>query len=305
VKRFRVAFSFAGEKRDFVARTARILAERFGEDTILYDKFHESEFARRDLGIYLPELYHNQSDLVIVVVCPAYDAKQWTGLEWGAIYDLLSQRKDDDVLLCRFNLATVPGLYSTAGFIELDHKTPEQFARLILERLALNEGKPKDYYTKGVNAGEPSSAASMQGTANYVAPSDSIGKKSVKRWLLAVAAIITIATVLVLDFLWQPALRLSPTIRQGAVQSPVQSAMPLSQRISGIVTDESDSPVEGAKVVMIGSSTSTTSGQDGSFSLEVHDADELAHLSITKDGFHPLSEYYPVRRDVRVVLRRQ
>jgi hypothetical protein len=128
-----------------------------------------------------------------------------------------------------------------------------------------------------------------------------------KPWLLAIAAIITIATVtvLLLNFLWQPAPRLSPTIGQGSAQSPVQSATPLSQRISGIVADESDSPVEGAKVVMIGSSTSTATGPDGSFSLEVHSAEELAHLSITKDGFHPLSEYYPVRRDVRVVLHRQ
>ena len=39
-------------------------------------------------------------------------------------------------------------LSPAAGFIELDDKTPEQFATLILERLALNEGKPKDHYTK-------------------------------------------------------------------------------------------------------------------------------------------------------------
>ncbi|MGH8585641.1 MAG: hypothetical protein ACREWE_05480 [Gammaproteobacteria bacterium] len=41
----------------------------------------------------------------------------------------------------------VTGLYSTAGFVDLDHKTPEQAATLILERLALNEGEPKDHYT--------------------------------------------------------------------------------------------------------------------------------------------------------------
>lgn len=45
-KRFRIAFSFAGEKRDFVAEVAGILAKRFGEAAILYDKFHEAEFAR-------------------------------------------------------------------------------------------------------------------------------------------------------------------------------------------------------------------------------------------------------------------
>ena len=45
-KRFRIAFSFAGEKRDYVAQVAAILAKRFGEAAILYDKYHEAEFAR-------------------------------------------------------------------------------------------------------------------------------------------------------------------------------------------------------------------------------------------------------------------
>ena len=147
-KRFRVAFSFAGEKREFVEKVAALLARQFGKGAILYDKFHEAEFARRNLGIYLPDLYHDESDLVVVIVCPDYDAKQWTGLEWAAIHALLSQRKDGEVMLGRFGRASVAGLYSTAGFSELDDKTPEQFADLILERLALNEGKPKDYYLR-------------------------------------------------------------------------------------------------------------------------------------------------------------
>ena len=52
-RRFRVAFSFAGEKRGFVAQVAAILAKKFSPKEILYDKFHEAEFARHDLGIYL------------------------------------------------------------------------------------------------------------------------------------------------------------------------------------------------------------------------------------------------------------
>ncbi|HEX3184425.1 MAG TPA: tetratricopeptide repeat protein [Pyrinomonadaceae bacterium] len=151
-KRFRVAFSFTGEKRAFVAEVARILGERFGETAILYDKYHEAEFARRDLGIYLPELYHKQSELVVVVICPEYDQKEWTGLEWTAIHDLLKQRKHNEVMLCRFERAEVSGLYSTAGFVDLDDKTPQPVADLILERLALNEGKPKNYYTSNTVA---------------------------------------------------------------------------------------------------------------------------------------------------------
>jgi tetratricopeptide (TPR) repeat protein len=146
-KRFRIAFSFAGEKRAFVKQVADLLAARFGEATILYDKYHEAEFARNDLNIYLPKLYNQDADLVVVIVCPQYDEKDWTGLEWLAIHDLLKQRRREEVLLSRFDRAQVDGLFSGAGFIELDHKTPEETATLILERLALNEGLPKSHYT--------------------------------------------------------------------------------------------------------------------------------------------------------------
>jgi hypothetical protein len=152
VRRFRVALSFAGEKRYFVDQAARILARHFDEEKILYDKFHEAEFARSDLGTYLPDLYNANSDLVVVVVCPDYDQKSWTGLEWVAIHDLLKQRKESDVMLCRFEYATVRGLYSTAGFVELDDKTPHQAVSLILQRLALNEGHSKQHYLQGVGA---------------------------------------------------------------------------------------------------------------------------------------------------------
>ena len=153
-RRFRVAFSYAGEKRAFVARVAELIAERFGEQAVLYDKFHVAEFARPDLGVRLPELYNKQSDLVVVVLCREYNEKDWTGLEWLAIHDLVKQRRHDEVMLCRFDGATAPGLYS-AGFVELDETSPEEVARLILQRLALNEGFDRDHYLQQEVAPSP------------------------------------------------------------------------------------------------------------------------------------------------------
>ena len=154
-KRFRIAFSFAGEKREFVAQIATLLAAKLGEDKILYDKFHEAEFARYDLGVYLPKLYREQADLVVAVICKNYDEKQWTGWEWMAIYAQLTKREGQNIMLTRFDYAEVDGLFDPAAFVELDKKSPEQTATLILERLALNEGHPKDHYTKPVSASSP------------------------------------------------------------------------------------------------------------------------------------------------------
>jgi hypothetical protein len=145
-KRFRVAFSFAGEQRDFVAKVAPLLAERFGESAILYDKYHEAEFARSDLAFYLPELYEKETELVVVVVSPGYEKKEWCGLEWNTVKNLLEKPRNVEILLGRFGRAAATSAYQGAGFIELDEKTPEQTAALILERLAVMEGNPRNFY---------------------------------------------------------------------------------------------------------------------------------------------------------------
>jgi hypothetical protein len=56
-------------------------------------------------------------------------------------------------MLCRFDRVEGEGLFGLAGFIELDDKTPAAVATLILQRLAVNEGNPKDYYTRDAPAG--------------------------------------------------------------------------------------------------------------------------------------------------------
>ena len=145
-RRFRVAFSFAGEKRGFVEKVAAILATRFGKDYILYDKYHEAEFARHDLGINLPGLYFDQTELIVAVLCPNFEYKEWCGLEWRAIFSIIKEGRANQIMFTRFEHTDSNALHGLTSFIELDHKTPEQLATLILERLALNEGKPKDHY---------------------------------------------------------------------------------------------------------------------------------------------------------------
>ena len=152
-KRFRIAFSFAGEKRGFVAQVAAILAQRFGEAAILYDKYHKAEFSRSDLAFYLPDLYAKEADLVVAVFCLDYDKKEWCGLEWNAIFGLLKARKVGEVMLTRFGRVEGKGLHGLAGYTDLDDLAPDQAASLILERLALNEGNPKDHYTAGAAEG--------------------------------------------------------------------------------------------------------------------------------------------------------
>ena len=149
-KRFRVALSFAGEKREFVRKVAEALAEELGRDKVLFDKWYEGEFARADLGTYLPDLYRREADLVVAFHSGHYEQKNWCGAEWMAIQTHIHAKRPEAVMLCRFNrTAEVPGIYETAGFVEIeaesDHRAGE-VAALILQRLpapgiAIPEGK--------------------------------------------------------------------------------------------------------------------------------------------------------------------
>lgn len=148
-KRFRVALSFAGENRAFVARLAESLAVRLGKARVLYDRFHEAEFATARLAYQLPELYKSDSDLIVAILCRNYESKEWCGLEWDGMFALIKQGQEKQIMLCRFDRVEPKGLHGLAGFVELDERDSDDAARLVLERLALvapgaesNDGAP-------------------------------------------------------------------------------------------------------------------------------------------------------------------
>ena len=134
-KSFRVALSFPGEYRDYVSKVAEVLAQQLTQDKVFYDAWHQAELARPNLNTYLQNIYHNESDLVVVFLCQEYAEKEWCGLELRAIHELIKQRKDDDIMPMRFDDAHIPGLFSIDGYIDLRQHTPEQAAEFILKRL--------------------------------------------------------------------------------------------------------------------------------------------------------------------------
>ncbi|MFN9622919.1 MAG: AAA-like domain-containing protein [Cyanobacteriota bacterium] len=151
-KRFRVAFSFAGEKRKFVAEVAEILAIKFGHASILFDEFHEAEFARPDLAAYLSRIYTEESDLVVVVFGSNYQDKEWCGAEWRAVYRWCKENHFQKVILSTFGsiegIEVPEGVAGLAGFINLQGMSPVQFAEIILERLAIHAGSLLDVKPK-------------------------------------------------------------------------------------------------------------------------------------------------------------
>jgi len=138
LKRFQVALSFPGEQRQFVQEVATFLISKFGEDKVFYDKNFEAELARPNLDTYLQKIYHDDSELIVVFLCAEYENKEWCGLEWRAIRDLIKKRKASDVMPIRFDNTHISGLFSIDGYVGVEDRSPEEIAKCIIERYLIN-----------------------------------------------------------------------------------------------------------------------------------------------------------------------
>jgi hypothetical protein len=135
-RRFAVALSFPGEKRYFVEEVANYLSKKLGRERVFYDAYYEAELAKTDLDTILQSVYHDESDLVVVFSCSDYERKEWCGLEWRGIRDIIKQRRGQDVMIVRMDNTMLKGLYSIDGYIDVGKRTPKEIASLILTRLS-------------------------------------------------------------------------------------------------------------------------------------------------------------------------
>jgi hypothetical protein len=134
--RFRVALSFPGERRQYVEEVAHVLAKALGKDAVFYDSYYQPELARPTLDILLQRIYRENSDLIVIFLCEDYARKQWCGLEWRAVRDLIKHADVNRIMVLRFDDAQIPGLFSIDGYLDLTDRAPRDTAKAILTRLA-------------------------------------------------------------------------------------------------------------------------------------------------------------------------
>ena len=142
-KRFSVALSFPGEKRPFVREVADALSRVLGRERVLYDDYLTAELARPDLDVYLGSLYHDHSELLVPFFCAEYEKKEWCGLEWRQVRDILKRKESERIMPFRFDNAPVTGFLSIDGYVSIKNRTPFEVAQLIQQRIQLNMKAPE------------------------------------------------------------------------------------------------------------------------------------------------------------------
>lgn len=134
-QRFKVALSFPGDRRAFVQNVASELRCSLGEGAVFYDQDYQADLARPNLDLLLQDVYRNRSDLVAVFLSQSYVDKNWCGLEWRVVREMILQKDDDRIMLFRFDDAPIPGLLNIDGYMDLRPLSSADVAKAIVARV--------------------------------------------------------------------------------------------------------------------------------------------------------------------------
>ena len=134
---FDVALSFPGEYRNYVEGVAKELERLIGPDSYFYDANYKAQLARPQLDVLLQDIYGNRSNLVVVFLCQSYQDKEWCGIEFRAIREIINNRQNEKIMFVKMDNGKVDGVFKTDGYIDSGTHKPEEIASFIKERCDL------------------------------------------------------------------------------------------------------------------------------------------------------------------------
>jgi len=140
-RHFKVAVSFSGDRRAYVADVVAELKKRLPKGAVFYDRDFTAELAAPNLDNRLQRIYGENSDLVVVFLSRDYQERMWCGIEWRAIRRILNNRKDHSIMYLRFEDVVLEGILPQDGYVDLDHFQPLEAANMALHRVRLNDAE--------------------------------------------------------------------------------------------------------------------------------------------------------------------
>ena len=134
---FDVALSFPGEARDFVEQVAQHLERLIGPDRYFYDRNYTAQLARPSLDTFLQAVYRDRSRMVVVFSGGNYQLKDWCGIEFRAVREIINARQHERIMFVRMDDGEVEGIFGHDGYVDARQHTPAEVATFIEERIGL------------------------------------------------------------------------------------------------------------------------------------------------------------------------
>lgn len=134
MNKYHIALSFAGEDRKYVEEVANHL-QAAGVD-VFYDLFEEEDLWGKDLYEHLTSIYRDQAMFTVMFVSEFYVKRLWGTHERKSAQARAFRESNEYILPAMFDTSVeVPGMLETTGYIDLNKKTPEKLADLIVRKL--------------------------------------------------------------------------------------------------------------------------------------------------------------------------
>ena len=128
-----VAFSFAGEDREYVAKVAEVL-HQLGVK-IFYDDYERANLWGKDLYSHLDEVYRKKSKYCVIFISKHYKRKLWTNHERISAQAKAFKSRKEYILPAKFDDTEILGIRPTQGYIDLRQILPDDLARIIARKI--------------------------------------------------------------------------------------------------------------------------------------------------------------------------
>ena len=134
---YEVALSFAGEQRDYVKKVSEELTKLNVRH--FYDYNEQVNLWGKNLTQYLDSVYFEKAMYFIPFISEEYIKKVWTKLEVNSALERnMSESRPDFqqyILPVRFDDTRVPGIIGSIAHIDARKTTPQEIARMIIEKV--------------------------------------------------------------------------------------------------------------------------------------------------------------------------
>jgi hypothetical protein len=133
-----VAFSFAGEQREYVKEVYKILSNEYNVRVFFDDDVKiQADLWGRDLIEEFQKIYGEKSKYCVVFVSKEYKEKVWTNLERRNALLRAINEKREYLLPARFDNTEIPGILNSTHYINIANMKPQNFSHIILRKLGI------------------------------------------------------------------------------------------------------------------------------------------------------------------------
>lgn len=132
-KKFDVAFSFAGEQRDYVEKVASYV-ENQGGLSVFYDFNYELDMWGTNLVDYFKDVFEKKANYCVMFLSKDYSEKTWPNFE-RQIIQAKSLFQEGYLLPVRFDDTPIKGEVPTVKYLNIKDMKPEELGEKIIKKV--------------------------------------------------------------------------------------------------------------------------------------------------------------------------